>query len=37
MQTAFPDEGGIFQQVLVPRHVVKKAKKVFQENHIKLL
>ena len=37
IKRAFPNVGGIFQQDLAPCHTAKKVKKVFEENHIKVL
>ena len=37
MQKAFPNDGGIFQQDLAPRHCSKKVKKYFIDNNIMVL
>ena len=36
MERAFPNGGGVFQQYLAPCHIVKKLKKIFEENYIKV-
>ena len=36
MERAFPNGGRIFQQDLAPCHIVKKLKKIFEENYIKV-